>query len=160
MRGEDKLCQNKFIVRWGRRLQTSMPPRETAPAHNWGQKHCQKIGKRPLFSNISKFFGGLFKNLRAFACPEQSRRERVEGTIFLSPQNWGGSTLCKLYFFSVDFHKVVEIFAQLRNGKTSQKVGSCGTVNLADKINYFSLAHFHISKSSPPCRIFPPEADK
>jgi len=50
MRGEDKLCQNKFIVRWGRRLQTSMPPRKTAPAHNWGQKHCQKIGKRPLFS--------------------------------------------------------------------------------------------------------------
>ena len=56
------------------------------------------------------------------------------------------SALYELRFGNVDIHKTVEVLAQLSNGKMRQKLRLRGAVNLADKINNFSLAQFKTSK--------------
>jgi len=56
------------------------------------------------------------------------------------------SALYKLRFGNVDFHKAVEILAQIVNGETRQKLRLCCAVNLADKIYNLTLAHFNASE--------------
>ena len=64
----------------------------------------------------------------------------------LTNRNTALSALYELRFGNVDIHKTVEVPAQLSDGKTRQKLRLRGAVNLADKINNLTLAHFKISK--------------
>lgn len=66
--------------------------------------------------------------------------------LFVCPLNCKCSALDKLWFADIYFHKIVKILTKFRKGEMRQELRLCAAVNLTDKINNFSLAHFNVSK--------------